>query len=81
MYWIAQDLMGRGWPRSSIVYINFEDVRLSVLRPTDFGVFLKVINEEAREYNGRILLMLDEVQNLPEWGRWVRTYLIRVGTS
>ncbi len=73
--------MGRGWPRSSIVYINFEDVRLSVLRPTDFGVFLKVINEEAREYNGRILLMLDEVQNLPEWGRWVRTYLIRVGTS
>lgn len=75
MYWIAQDLMSKGWPRSSIIYINFEDVRLSVLKPTDFSMFLKVINEEAREYNGKILLMLDEVQNLPEWGRWVRTLL------
>ena len=77
MYWIAQDLMSRGWPREAIVYINLEDVRLSVLRPTDFGAFLKVVSEESREYNGKVLLMLDEVQNLPEWGRWVRTLLDR----
>jgi len=77
MYWIARDLVNRGWPHRSIVYLDFEDVRLMGIRPSDFGSFIKVINEEAKAWNGRVVLLLDEVQNIPEWGRWVRTLLNR----
>jgi len=36
MYWIAPDLVNRGWPHRSIVYLDFEDVRLMGIRPSDF---------------------------------------------
>jgi Predicted ATPase (AAA+ superfamily) len=77
MYWIARDLVNRGWPHRSIVYLDFEDVRLMGIRPSDFDSFIKVINEEAKAWNGRVVLLLDEVQNIHEWGRWVRTLLNR----
>jgi hypothetical protein len=77
MYWIARDLVNRGWPHRSIVYLDFEDVRLMGIRPSDFDSFIKVINEETKAWNGRVVLLLDEVQNIPEWSRWVKTLLNR----
>ncbi|MEZ0248629.1 MAG: ATP-binding protein [Thermoproteus sp.] len=54
-------------------YFNFEDIRLAGLRPRHFSAFLKVLAEYGA---GRgALLLLDEVQNAPAWGRWVRTLL------
>ena len=77
MFWISRDLMRKGWPRESIVYMNFEDVRLVSLKPGDFSTFLKAVNELSHPHKGRVVLLLDEVQNLQEWGRWVRTLLDR----
>ncbi|MEZ0319846.1 MAG: ATP-binding protein [Pyrobaculum sp.] len=56
-------------------YFNFEDVRLAGLKPRHFSSFLKVLSEYGA---GRgALLLLDEVQNIPAWGRWVRSLLDR----
>ncbi|HMB65263.1 MAG TPA: AAA family ATPase, partial [Patescibacteria group bacterium] len=55
--------------REQVVYINFEDERipaqkefLSKLLPT-----AEQILEEKVEY-----LFLDEIQNIPEWSKWLR---------
>lgn len=55
--------------REEVVYINFEDERiplktevLTSLLPTAKEIFKKDIN----------FLFLDEIQNIPEWGKWVR---------
>jgi predicted AAA+ superfamily ATPase len=79
MYQIASDLMQRGIARESIVYLNFEDLRLSNLRGEDFPMFLKILAEMTKPLPSgeKALLLLDEVQNLKEWGRWVRSLLDR----
>ncbi|PSN81794.1 AAA family ATPase [Candidatus Marsarchaeota G2 archaeon BE_D] len=77
MFQIASDLLDAGWDRRSVLYINFEDVRFSALKPEHFGGFLKVIHEYGRERDGKIVLLLDEVQNIPSWGKWVRSLLDR----
>lgn len=75
MFQVASQLMGSGWDRRSIIYVNFEDVRLSGLKPADYGSFVKVVHELGVERGGRLVLLLDEVQNIPLWGRWIRTLL------
>jgi predicted AAA+ superfamily ATPase len=65
MFQIASNLLSAGWDRQSVLYLNFEDVRFSALKPEDFGVFLKVVHELGKEKNGKIVLLLDEVQNIP----------------
>jgi Predicted ATPase (AAA+ superfamily) len=79
MYQIASDLMQRGIARESIVYLNFEDLRLSNLRGEDFPTFLKILAEMTKPLPSgeKALLLLDEVQNPKEWGRWVRSLLDR----
>ncbi|WP_202905229.1 ATP-binding protein [Vulcanisaeta thermophila] len=59
------------------MYVNFEDIRLMGIKPNHFSTFLKVINELAREFKGRIAIMMDKTQNIPQWGRWVRSLLDR----
>lgn len=54
-------------------YFNFEDVRLVGLRARHFSSFLKVLAEYGAGRGS--LVLLDEVQNVPAWGRWVRTLL------
>jgi len=55
--------------REEVVYINFEDERiplktefLTSLLPTTKEIFKKEVN----------FLFLDEIQNIPNWGKWVR---------
>ncbi len=55
--------------REEIIYINFEDERiplktefLTLLLPTAKQIFEKAVN----------FLFLDEIQNIPNWSKWVR---------
>lgn len=73
MYQIASDLLSRGYEKSNIAYIDFEDIRLATLEPSDYPAFVKVLHEVFTERKGKIVLFLDEVQSLPGWERWVRT--------
>lgn len=55
------------------LYLNIEDTRLYGMSPEDFPALLDVIGEIAGDH----AVFLDEVQELPEWPRLVRSLLDR----
>jgi predicted AAA+ superfamily ATPase len=55
-------------------YCNLEDTRLFGLTPEDFPTMLAAIEELAP---GGVPVFLDEVQEVPEWERLVRSLLDR----
>ena len=55
------------------LYLNVEDTRLYGMGPEDFPTLLDVIHELA----GKQAVFLDEIQELPEWQRLVRSLLDR----
>jgi predicted AAA+ superfamily ATPase len=66
---LQAQLMRRG---GTAFYCNLEDTRLFGLTPEDFPTMLAVIEELAP---GAIPVFLDEVQEVPEWERLVRSLL------
>jgi hypothetical protein len=60
--------------RKAAFFCNLEDTRLFDLSSRDFPNFLSIIDELAPEPAS---VFLDEVQELPEWQRLVRTLLDR----
>ena len=54
--------------KENAIYVNFEDKRLCDI---DFSDFLNVLREVYG--NKKMILLLDEVQNIDDWGRWLRT--------
>ena len=55
------------------LYLNIEDTRLYGMTPEDFPALLEVIGEVAHQH----AVFLDEIQELPEWPRLVRSLLDR----
>lgn len=77
LYEIAKRLE-KDIPRQNVVYVNFEDDRLYPLR----GNELKTLPDVYFEYffpdeNYPLWFLLDEVQNMPNWERSVRTFIDR----
>ena len=70
MYQIIMDLLQNRYSRRDLVYIDFEDPRLTGFRGQDLGLFLKIIREY---FNWKPILFLDEVQNISGWSKFVRT--------
>ena len=58
--------------RADTFYCNLEDTRLFGLSPPDFPVFLSLVDEIAP---GKAAVFLDEVQEIAEWQRLVRSLL------
>ncbi len=54
---------------NSIFYVNFEDERIPEEKIV-LSDLISVINKRAKTENA--LLLLDEIQRMPEWSRWVR---------
>lgn len=50
-------------------YINFEDERLIDFKVTDFDRLVEVF---AKEFGDKRVFLFDEIQNIPEWERFVR---------
>jgi len=68
-----QRLVAEGVERRRILYLNFEDDRLHPLRAEELDLVLRCWHEVFPETTGqRKYLLLDEVQNVPGWERWVR---------
>ena len=68
----AEDLIKKGVPVSNILFVNFEDPRF-----TEASVkFLNTLWETYLEFlapKETPYLFLDEIQEIPEWEKWVRT--------
>ena len=58
--------------KSNCIYINFEDERI----PEDSKVltYLSQVIEEITPHR-KLILLLDEIQNIPLWSKWIRRML------
>lgn len=52
-----------------ILYVNFEDERVSSVKSEDLNLFLECYKEM---YDGKPLIFLDEIQNIDGWEKFVR---------
>ena len=72
LYQLMTQLIQQGVDPKAILHINFEEPGLSpYLKPA----LLDQIYEEYRSHvypKGKAYIFLDEIQNVPEWERWVR---------
>lgn len=60
-------------PAENILYINFEDERLYPLNGNELSILLEVYEElYDPNKNHRLYVFIDEIQNVPNWGRWCR---------
>jgi len=73
MFQLVRELEEAGIPRGNILYVNFEHERLRGLDARDLEDMMKVYYG-ALGPDGRfpIYLLLDEVQLVGDWDRWVR---------
>ncbi len=77
---LAFSLLGRrleqGAPRESLLYINFEDERLWDMEARHLSEVLEVFYRRTPANRARpCTLVLDEIQNVPGWERFVRRVL------
>ena len=78
MFQLINRLTSGGLPREKTVYVNFEDPRLLGAELKDLLTFLDVYYEMFPENaRGECHFFLDEVQNVPDWERFVRFLLDR----
>jgi len=78
MFQLINRLTSGGLPREKTVYVNFEDPRLVGAELKDLLTFLDVYYEMFPENaKGECHFFLDEVQNVPDWERFVRFLLDR----
>ena len=68
----AKKLISEGISKNNILFINFEDPRFHNL---DTELLQKIYETYLESLNpkGSIYIFLDEIQEIPEWEKWVRT--------
>lgn len=69
LYKIVQDLIANGTDWDQIIYINFEDERLSEFSVNDFNDILSV---QAEMSDKKGWFFLDEIQNIDGWEKFAR---------
>ena len=69
LYKIVQDLISKGTEWNQIIYINFEDERLSEFTVNDFNDLLSIQSEMSDKKGW---FFLDEIQNIDGWEKFAR---------
>ncbi|RJP34024.1 MAG: ATP-binding protein [Actinobacteria bacterium] len=65
-----------GTPREDLVYLNFEDERLSDLTQSDLGLVAEeYYNLYPESHERRVVFFLDEIQNIDGWEAFTRRLL------
>ena len=74
LYEVMQKLLAQGVSKKQMLYINFEDDRLSSFKSEDFETLLQAYFELYPEYADRsdIYFFLDEVHVVDGWEKFVR---------
>jgi len=72
MYQLIQSLLDTGnWAKHDILFVDFEDYRLSGFLAEDVDELLAAFQQLTGQYPR--FLFFDEVQHIPEWGQVLRT--------
>ncbi|MDZ7292931.1 MAG: ATP-binding protein [candidate division KSB1 bacterium] len=69
---LMQHLLDNGVSPNQILLINFEEPLFSPYLSIEFLEALIVLYREKINPDRKIYFFLDEIQNLPEWEKWVR---------
>lgn len=68
---LIKELM-KSMPPENILYVNFEDERLYPMTEDALTLLLDVYYELFDIKQGMKYIFIDEIQNVPNWGRWCR---------
>ncbi|HDL85996.1 MAG TPA: ATP-binding protein, partial [Candidatus Acetothermia bacterium] len=72
MYQLIQSLLDTGrWTKQDILFLDFEDYRLTGFSPSEVEELFAVFQQLTGQYPQ--FLFFDEVQRLPNWSRVLRT--------
>ena len=71
MYQLIQRLLSKGVQKKAILFVDFEDYRLIGIQPEDIDSILSSFYQMTNQYPA--YLFFDEVHNLPQWSRVLRT--------
>ena len=72
MYQLIQDLLTQGnWSREDILFVDFEDYRLTDFTAADTNALLTAFQQVTGK--APTFLFFDEIQQLPGWSRVLRT--------
>jgi len=70
---LINELIESGIAKERILYINFEDERLTPLSASDLSVLYETYFELYPELKQKkIYLFFDEIQNIPQWDKFIR---------
>lgn len=69
LYQRIHQLLSQGHSKEEIVYINFDDERLSLMTTDDFDL---IIQAYQSTFNTTPIFFFDEIQNIPYWEKFAR---------
>lgn len=69
LYQRIQQLLSQGHSKEEIVYINFDDERLSLMTTDDFDL---IIQAYLSTFDSTPIFFFDEIQNIPYWEKFAR---------
>lgn len=69
---MMKDLLESGISRENILYVNFEDERLSSFRNEDFQPLLEVFRQRIDDPDHISYLFFDEIQEVNGWEKFIR---------
>jgi predicted AAA+ superfamily ATPase len=76
MFQIMKKLLERGVEKNRILHVNFESDLLLGIELPDLRNLIEIFYEIYPENKGqKVYLFLDEIQNVPDWEKFVRTVM------
>lgn len=70
---IKEELLHRNIPESQIIYLNFESLEYMDI---DSALKLYQYIKEKKTTEGKIYILLDEIQNVPEWEKAINSFMV-----
>lgn len=71
---ISEELINEGVSSNNIIYINFESLMFSEL--TDFKKLYNYIVEKSQTLQGKIYILLDEIQEMEHWEKAINSFMV-----
>lgn len=71
---ISQELLELGVNKNNIIYINFESLMFAEL--TEFKKLYEYIMEKSKEREGRVYILLDEIQEVKHWEKSINSLMV-----
>lgn len=68
------ELTSRGVKENQIFYVNFESLKYEELK--DYKKMYLAVSEAAQDAGGRLYILLDEIQEVPEWEKAVNSFRV-----